>query len=786
MQVASIDYESAQEPGPIQFTDPRLFRREALIEERRREGEYLDELIRNSSSQTFSPEIVRDLETISSFAANLGINFDPAAGRNYRRAEENAEVQQEINALRLQMQLEQLRRDLEILRTNLPNQTQVSTQNQNPGPATNPTASSTVTPASFDAINTLITNMQSRLAATPTGNATAPRATSGVASPIDAFYDRAAYRDLLASARNAAALDELHDSQGSALVRLSFAATVLPPPRPLMDSLGVLRMQIEAPEWSPAEVEAVYRLWLQHINRNLNVQLRQGGEASFVTNLALEPVVTRDLFDTIYYYYPVRAGSGCDGLSFDPGGPGAHCGRLVLAVARPAYGPGVAVTASRAGTLYTAFVNPNGPISRIQRAREVLADNPAGFRFQCGGQTGNPQFDDPLQVALDARFLFNSLALAEIEARRILADAGIALPARSPRLTGFAAAAGNADLLIRDFLTRARQERCAEPDGIFRHLYVPPDFETALRSRDYRVAIYDVGPREQAQRLSTAARAANAVSLAAAVAAQAPGSGLGGNASVGYSRSAVGRVDAIERAPLVVSFAEAQETPRRGEGEAAPAAQTMPAFGWLLGPRVTADTRRNRLELQQQLRPYDLSVDLAVPGWWPYLYLNAETAWAPNWRTGSGRTVAAGAQPRRIRVPLGTNSADLAGLTDRLAGTSAVRVPSIVSLVPETVSCTSGAELQIMGQNIWRATTVIIGGKRLEGTNVVRLLPDMGGISVSVPAGAFPALEGARAMVTVLTPYGPATYPINIQNQRADGTCPLPQPAPGGGGNGGQ
>lgn len=231
---AGIEYGRQQIAGAIRFTDPRLFRRESLIKERRNEREYISARLKDTEKDDFriQPEILREVEIVSSLAANLGIRFDPAAGLNFRRDEETTAAQQEIAMLRLQMELAQLRRDVQLFETNLLAQTEVSEANAIPGTTASAgdVQSNVQAPATADlltAINGLQSSLTTRLSA-PTA-ALSPG--GGSVSPIEEFYDRASYRSVLTSYRNSAAHDEIHDDEGSALMRLSFSATVLPPPR---------------------------------------------------------------------------------------------------------------------------------------------------------------------------------------------------------------------------------------------------------------------------------------------------------------------------------------------------------------------------------------------------------------------------------------------------------------------------------------------------------------------------------------------------------------------------
>jgi len=271
------------------------------------------------------------------------------------------------------------------------------------------------------------------------------------------------------------------------------------------------------------------------------------------------------------------------------------------------------------------------------------------------------------------------------------------------------------------------------------------------------VRIYEVGPRQQVQQMTSMARAAESIGLAAAVSGKVPGGGLGlgMDGNVSYSRSATGKVDMLERLPLVSAFTEAGEQVFESDRIAG---FDPPAFGWLLGPSVSLDAKEKELKLEHRLKPYDLTVDLVVPGWWPRVEFDASTSWAPEWGTGKLRTLD---NRRRIAVPLAPTSADYAALTKRLIGASALRTVRIDRVVPNRIgACKTDVTLQITGENIWRADKVFIGGREFMGATV---LPDMAGIQIKLASLDLPVVgNDGETTLTVPTPYGHDDYPITV------------------------
>ncbi|MEL6665959.1 MAG: hypothetical protein AAFQ24_07460, partial [Pseudomonadota bacterium] len=476
---------------------------------------------------------------------------------------------------------------------------------------------------------------------------------------------------------------------------------------------------------------------------------------------------------------------------------------------------------------------------------------------------------------------------------------------------------------------------------------VPSDFSELLEeaNREFgAVRIYDVAPRQRAQQISTVARAADAISLAHSITGSMPSAGVGVNAEAAFSRSAIGKVDARERAPLVVSFAEPRtlekgpssdctaelESHRAGrakdldtrskvfarranlrdryeEGvyeidtlmeesfelqgfidalqaqiqlrmqtqDQAPSlsgtdnesnqVQTLTAeleqlttqldrlnefisdlslalmeyeeamaqadveisdlessirswndkivetqnctsdqagfgaeqtaFGWLLGPRATLIPDKQKMEFRHHATPYELTADLSLPGWWPYIELEAQTAWAPDWNNDQGQTLtkwmsSAGTVgsflKRSYRVNLSPNAADMAGLTSIIIRKRALLAnqlsPNVSAILPRKISaCSSKTTLVITGENIWRSEKVIVGGTEFSGSSV-RVTPDMSGVMVDVNAGSLPAAKilatSGAIDVVVLTQDGQARDQINIEHVDAKGACSAPKPKP--------
>lgn len=774
-QSTSIDWTRSPGAGTITLSEPKMYRREALINERNDEVAWLNRQLTDSEKMDFKPEILREIETVSAFSAALGLNFDPAAGLNYRRAAATGDLQQEIATMRLQLQLDQLKRDAELAREKFAAQAEPVNANLTTlGDGSVGTATSMTAASAADQLAAAIGRLTALTSRLDAESKPIAAATSGV-NPADTFRDRAAYRDLLKGARNAASLDELHDVDGAVLVRLNFEATVIPDRR-FPRSPGVVQMEVRPPELKATDKAQLYAGWLNHLNETLNVQSAGEWKADWrVLNSA-----AADNFDTLpYLFAPTASATGCNGPAIDrsPSSPPAPtpqgCATLQLAVP---WFVGLARGEEAYQTLQAylrSFMLPSfGDGSGRSEEEEIKAD--AAFRQQvvesapvlaagCG-LTGpgvaasvdpDGRLDGAIALARTRAAAGEALQQAVRAAERQLSAAGI-VPPSGGDLDRIRLRTRRAEVLIATYkrLSGFDSGRCdAQARGFAaagpRRL-IPIAFDRLVSDSTGRARVYEVGPREQVQQVSTVARAANSLALAVSLAASAPGSGAAGNAAAGYSRQAMGKAAQLERLPANVGFIE-----------------PMGKFGWVIGPHATVDPK-GRLELAHSLRPQDLSVDFAVPGWWPYFRLATVTGWAP-----SPDQIATGQATGRsdeIRVPMSQNRADYAAISALLAkadfGWS--REVALKGLDSSTIYACRPTTLLIEGDNVWRATSVLIGGVKLSD-KALAIAPDMSGVLVDVPAleSALGASAADRQDVSVLTPYGADRRPIRYERPAA-------------------
>lgn len=798
-----MDWGGKTRPGTISVSDPKEFRREALINERAHDAEWYGKLLEDSKTIEFKPEIAREVETIVTITGALGLSFDPAAALAYRRSKETGDLKQQIDVMALQLQLDQLRHDIELYRQKMATQTEPVNADINKlgtgGAAAMPTAST----ASLDQLTAAIDRLEAAASARLDVDGKPAALANSSANPGDVFRDREALRDQYKAALNRVSLDELHDADGAALLRLNFHAVVLPD-RENSRVPGVVQAKVLPRSPTLEEVQRTYGGWLEFVNAGLNLE----DGSRWRANPELLQSEVSSYFDQVEYRYPLPpppaapapakpakkgakkakpapvAPPNCGGLVLDPLAPTvAGCGTLVFAVPKFA-GLSEQEGAYSSLTKYKAefnLGNDDKPDSKpfldagdtLRRRRtELISECVTPHKAAPG--TVNPDEIDDAYLAL-GRARTRAVGGAQLRyiddlARHMLRAHDIEV-APDPEMMRIARRTQQATALL-DLLEMLAPDGCTD---VQRRAYrdeaggawVPQGFRRALEDSG-SISIYEVGPRSLVQQVSTVARAANTLSLAVSLAGTAPGSGVAANAAAGYSRQAMGRAAMLERLPAVIGYSV------RGE-------QT---FGWVFGPRATLDPK-GKLLLDQGEREFDLTVDLSVPSWWPAFAIETRTAWAPTPQSVANGTLPAENSTVAVKpVSRTLNAADYAQLTARLTSRGlpvakrAVLAP--MTLRNQAVDACRSTTLLLKGENIWRANTALINGYRLSASTI-NVTPDMGGVLIDVPKldELIGEVSVAQVRLTLLTPYGDASGMVDFVRKPTAGCKPEKKPADG-------
>ena len=279
----------------------------------------------------------------------------------------------------------------------------------------------------------------------------------------------------------------------------------------------------------------------------------------------------------------------------------------------------------------------------------------------------------------------------------------------------------------------------------------PEIFKTVLAGdTSLRTRVLHVMPVERAQRVSTLASAASSLQTALSIAGTLPTAGLGINAGFTNLKNEIGKIEARERAPLVVGFIEGGHDIECGTAESQAdgsecslraqkySRPLSPRFGWVLGPPIRPHLSENRLRHSHFLKSHEIQVDLSVPAWWPSVNLVFHTAWAGPLGT-SVEEYCARCKSKTFTVTLPSSDSDMDALTNFLvsnltldspSGSRLPRIasgrPRIVQVSPTRIDRSAGpVTLIVEGTGLWRGEEVFVYGRR---QTEVQVLPGMSGL----------------------------------------------------------
>jgi hypothetical protein len=722
-QPVGYDTKTYDARGTITVSDPKLYSREALIEERRDDIAWINDLLKESTDKTkvkFVPEIVREVEKVTAFAAAVGLNFDPAAGLDYSRDKETGDIQQEIDTLKLQLQLDQLTRDAELVRAQFAAQTEAANTDLGllgEGGVADATGTSAT---SADQLKAAVDSLKTSLTAAMVAEGKLPTPVTYATNPGDDFRDRSAYRDLLKSARNSASLDELHDLNGAKLIRLNFQATVIPHPK-YRSPLGAIEMRISAPEQS--ELAAFYKNWIVHVNISNNFRSTSGRlvNSDIKNDLLNRPYLKARKIGSFDYIFPTEFIDSLAMLAIQDVGivaAGTYTSRQLKAQAELKSLP------LDERKQYLSRICPGSTVIPADSEEATLRDTLNYHRALKGSPWSIKLVSDHLYRFSRANGAYDKF-VTNLQNLQILSDMVVA----AGRKDGIKSCSSKffAPLVV-DFSTPSLEE-------LFGSGSLP------------KARVYEIGPREQIQQISTVARSANSLALAASIAASAPSSGLSGDAAASYSQQAVGRAAALERVPSVVGYSVFGTENDTDRAEA--------TFGWVIAPKAVLNPEGS-IDMQHIPKTYDLSVDLSVPAWWPLLSLDVRSAWGPSPTSlAQGAILASDDDTGRVTtVPLNRAETSYASFTEAMTQTASLR-PVISNYFGGPINACSETSIVIEGRNLWRTKQAIVLGKVIP-TKDISVLPDMNGIVLKIPKFApSPATEADPSpKIYLLTPTG--------------------------------
>jgi len=786
LTVDEVNFHDPKSTATITLSDPQIYSRETLVNDRRREAKYLLALLEKSVNETFEPQIRRDLRTLTSTVLTLQGSFNPLAGRQAERTDSLAEIDArvaETDALKrlaeARIGLVEAQRKLEDLAERQEALSRIGSLTTGSdggggdgggdgdddsgdddgggdgegggGGGTTPGNPQQQIDGEVKLLRANVDDLKKQIDALP--STAQVRQTAVGATPREVFRDRQAYRAELRGALAEVELDDAHDQEQSSLYRLQFHATVLPGQH--QDKMGVARLTLRPPELERYHVLELYKTWLGHVTYRLNQTVEDGlhHDASY---LLLGMGLDKSLFHSTTF----RLANG---------------EKLLVALPPTIYVRWKKVTGSEKDLT-----------KMVERVEKLIRGISAKCRRCCEKEQARSLL---LRLSTIEPFISASIrGLGDINSiDREFAD-------ELRQLIDFVVNGS-------EVLDRLRRQNRSCFDGVKlgssiekQWNAVPATFKGALvDTKDPsegafgiargRADVYATAPVELAQQISTTLSAFRSFEVALSLAAALPTKGVGANAGLNRMRAMRTDIEARERLPLVVGFAERNTA-------------QDPQFGWIFGPQAMLDAKNKRLRLRRPAVNYPVTADLSIPGWWPHVDLELETGWVGDWHGGAileecpeeerdpkaGKKLCSTQETFPVHLPL--NRADLDGLTEYLAKKTvggALAYTSIAGVSPKAIStCADSVTFLVYGANVWRSTSAFLNG--LEAKEI-RVLPDMGGLAVTFEGirKSLPQVPGANgeAVLTVWTRNGASSRKVTVVEPKKAGlTCgPVKEPS---------
>ncbi len=665
------------------------------------------------------------------------------------------------------------------------------------------------------------------------------------ATPREDFRDRQAYRAELRNALAEVELDDAHDLGQNSLYRLQFHATVLPGAH--QRQMGVARLTLEPPELSQDDVLELYKTWLGHVTYRLNqpaagslqhdqsyLLMGMGLERSLFhsTNLKVregDPDVFVALPPSIYAEWKQVTERTCTapGMPTNPNAPKA-CTCLRPGAAEDC--PDLEVIKDkidRALRFVRAVEEDSRKLPALGARCEPHRCSEAHKHWQLLQDLAaiEPFMSASLRGLGDLGSIDTETASYMRELIKQIVDGADTLDRLRYRFLescrdcreglGSAASTSSQAAAVPKSFREAVVRPCADAKAHCRPL-APGIVKQPLGVAHGGADVYATAPVELAQQISTTSSAVRSFESAVALAASLPTRGLKAAASLKRLRATRSDIEALERLPLVVGFAERRTRPpapykherntnkpcarrhscekrntvaKDPDNRVDPLLEPWPAsedpqFGWVFGPQATLDGNQRSLRLRRPVVNYPVTVDLSIPGWWPRVRLILETAWVANWHAGDVIASVGNKSGTRIThfpVYLPLNRADLDGLTEYLAQKTvggALPYTSIAAVSPKSITtCRDDVTFLVYGTNVWRSSVAYLNG--LE-SGPIRVLPDMAGVAVTFTGlkKGLPQIPsaGGKARLTLWTRNGASSKEVTVVDPKAAGlACGQPE-----------
>jgi hypothetical protein len=760
LKVHKINEDNPQQMAVITLSDPQIYQRETLINDRLSEAKLINKLLIESEQiglekdtkdfrDEFTDQIVRDIETYQAFSLGLDANFNSNDKRSAIHDQELVELTHQIAITEKRLELEELianRTGSELAKSGDDGESDSDgdgngDSNGNEGEDGNAGSGGVDNPTTnyqkiFDKNSALLTTMR--------GNELTPISKKIKATPQDRFRDLQAYRAELRQELAALNLDDLHDHDSNAIYRMQFRATVMPGEH--KDKYGITRLTVHPPKLKDEDMKEIYYAWLNHITYRMNTWNKSNNSIDWqIQYSALE---SAGLFGVI-------------AIKLSSESTVENCI------------PDIIKTDSQSSRTYdfdnkciliafpTQYLESESNTKYFLRESSYIGDsNEIGLaKLKIIYDELNNKRINKIPIN-NADFYLAQYLLSVIKQISAKANLGREINTHLRK----------AALRIGQIGTYYAQQ--TPPDVFKKIIRILPDKNNTVAYGYARV--YAANPMEYSQRLSTTAKSANSMEMALAMSAGLDTKGIDSKLGIGYLKNSAANIAALERVPLVVGFSERLEGKNK--------LHDLSAAGWVFGPKARLNAKKKDLELIHSVSAYDVSADFSIPGWWPHVKIKKETAWVGNWfnTDESIRMDSSDSKNEHstyfFDVSLPLNRTDLDGLTNLIAKKtigSFAELLVINDVKPEVISaCSKEVTFLIKGVNIWRGTEVFMSGLRAEK---ITILPDMEGIAAKFDLDKFyetnnninQLIGGSQKLqLTLWTRNGSDSINVTIQGSR--------------------
>lgn len=752
--------------GEITISKPRVSTRERLINDRLTEETWLEEQLRATDSKTFGVQGHSDIRSFTGMFVRAGAQADSGAISLYRESQS-----QDLEDLKRQRALKDLDYQIALAKK----QKEVADAVSSPASASSsyypgaPISAKAASAPSVDpsqqisALSTKLNDLASSINAMTgrSGNTGKPETTVAVASPIDEFRDKLAYRDEILGRKIWNAWDDAHDLHGNALYRLSFDINVMPGSD--TSAWAIVGVEVKLPEgdsligpekFARVVASRVAEHGRDYANLILNAcpttgdlpgcLLEMRAEAlSRLTAMAKVPAVNLKPDETLKPSAWLR----------------------LQELAPQTAGAGAKSVASRKDA---------SDLTKLLHIRSGLSGQPSRESIALGAL-------EAVQTALLRQLTADKSS--DVRAETMTLPGGSAsevkcIPNAKKRLQGFNFDDVNNVLYVSDpevaKVTIRREQMGSDSisvrdawkqdQGDLRLCQV--DFRKRLQEVDKRtarppVSAYGATPTESVQRVSEVLSRREASEFALALQTVTGAASL--NAMLDYMRVNDALFHALRRQPLVVGYSGGFKGVSQTEATA--------SFGWVIGPRYEIRNEGRNQSAGFRHVPVQNSVAalISVPPDVDHVILKIRKCWKPeneNWDGDTEGKQCKDGQDIKVSLP-GTEQRAFQLLGDDRFGPS---ISPVENQHRYRVSAGDNATLLIRGEQLWRNTMVLLGGQRADRVTV---LPDMRGILASFDRIAQPGQSGTSGNeleLRVITSEGSRSVAmVNVDSGQKDG-----------------